>query len=288
MGTERKALGRGLDHLLGRSSVHLEVDEPSPSNRILKVGIEKISPNPHQPRKYFEESKLQELATSIKEQGLIQPIVVRRGPQGSFYIIAGERRWRAVQKLGWENIPIYIKEDSVTEESQAVLALVENLQRENLNPMEEAKAYRDILNQAHLTQKDLAQKVGKDRSTIANSIRLLELHPEAQNLLEQNKISLSIAKLLLQEKSKERQKILARQAFYEKWTVREVEKKVQNNLFPRKSQPKKELPSWLHEGLEKMAQKWNLDVSLTSSSQKSKLVISFSDPNQLADFIDHV
>lgn len=249
MAQERKVLGRGLDHLLGRQQIdsrfkenlnqtprktsHQTTPETSKENRVLKIGIEKITPNPQQPRQFFDEDKIQELASSIQEQGLIQPIVVGRSSDGNFYIIAGERRWRAVQKLGWQRVPVVVKEEALSTEKKAVLALVENLQREDLNAMEEAKAYQDLLETTKWTQKDLAQKVGKDRSTIANSMRFLELHPEAQKLLQQNKISLSIAKVLLQEESLDKQKILARQASYEKWTVRELERRVQRKSLLR-------------------------------------------------------
>ena len=288
MASERQVLGRGLDQLLGKTQSASVLDKPSHlENRILQVGIERVQPNPHQPRKFFDPHALKELALSIKEQGLIQPIVVSQKPDGHFIIIAGERRWRAVQQLGWNRIPVIVKDDQGKQEKRAVLALVENLQRRDLNPIEEARAFHWLLNEKGWLQKDLAEITGRDRSTIANTLRLLSLHPEAQKLLEQDKISLSIAKLLLQEKSQEKQKIWARQAYYEKWTVKDLEKKLNEPVRKNKTNIP-EMPSWLREGCSQWAKKWNLDVTLKPSKTQSKVVISFSDPRQLRDFIDHV
>ena len=290
MTSERQVLGRGLDQLLGRveTSSILE-NKRGLDNRVLQVGIERVHPNPQQPRTHFDPHALKELAHSIKEQGLIQPIVVSQKQNGDFIIIAGERRWRAVQQLGWNRIPVIVKSDEGKREKRTVLALVENLQRQDLNPIEEAQAFSWLLNEKGWLQKDLADRIGRDRSTIANTLRLLQLHPFAQKLLVQNKISLSIAKLLLQEKSQEKQKIWARQACYEKWTVKDLEKKIkaQNYKAPT-SAPQHEWPSWLEEGCRKLARKWSLDITLKASSKQSKVIISFSDPQQLKDFIDHV
>lgn len=288
MTSERQVLGRGLDQLLGKTQTSPMLDNKRGlDNRVLQVGIERVHPNPQQPRTHFDPYALKELALSIKEQGLIQPIVVSQKKDGNFTIIAGERRWRAVQQLGWSRISVIVKNDEGKREKRTVLALVENLQRQDLNPIEEAHAFSWLLNEKGCLQKDLAEMIGKERSTIANTLRLLQLHPSAQKMLAQNKISLSIAKLLLQEKSQEKQKIWARQACYEKWTVRDLEKKMRAQKYKAKASCP-ELPSWLKEGCRRWAKKWSLDINLQPSSKQSKVVISFSDPQQLKDFIDHV
>src|SRR5512145_68920 len=165
----RRGLGRGLDALLGSTSSTATTE----GTALLEVPVDQIEVNPRQPRKTFEPGSLDELARSLKSTGMIQPVIVRRTPGGRWQLIAGERRWRAARLAGLEQIPALVRE--ATDGESLELALVENLLREDLNPIEEAEAYQRILTEFGWTQEDVAQRVGKDRSTIANSLRLLRL-----------------------------------------------------------------------------------------------------------------
>jgi len=185
---QRKALGRGLSALLGTA-------ETSEIEQVREVDIDRILPNGQQPRKNFDEESLNELADSIRAHGVIQPIVVQPLPEHFFQIIAGERRWRASQRAGLVRIPVVIRE--ISTESSLEIALIENLQREDLNPMEEAQAYEKLIVDYGLTQDEVARRVGKGRTTIANMLRLLRLPPEVQQWISETKLSTGHAKALL-------------------------------------------------------------------------------------------
>jgi ParB family chromosome partitioning protein len=184
---QRKALGRGLSALLGTPD--LETDQ------LREIDIDRILPNSHQPRKNFDEDALNELANSIREHGVVQPIVVRPLDDGFFQLIAGERRWRASQRAGLSRVPAVVREAG--EHAALELALIENLQREDLNPMEEAQAYERLIADFGMTQDEVARRVGKNRATIANMLRLLRLPPEVQQWLRENRITTGHAKALL-------------------------------------------------------------------------------------------
>jgi ParB family chromosome partitioning protein len=184
---QRKALGRGLSALLGTPD--LETD------RLREIDLDLILPNSQQPRKSFDEDALNELASSIREHGLVQPIVVRPLQDGFFQLIAGERRWRASQRLGLSRITAVVRE--AEEHSALELALIENLQREDLNPIEEAQAYDRLIADFGMTQEEVARRVGKNRATIANTLRLLRLPEEVQQWLRENRLTTGHAKALL-------------------------------------------------------------------------------------------
>ncbi len=210
---KRPALGRGLGALLpnqskggakdgGAKPAAAPVPAPpsEPRTGVQTLPIEQLQPNPEQPRKHFDPVKLDELSTSIKTQGLLQPIVVSpqpstRGGAKSYLIIAGERRWRASQKAGLHEVPVVIR--SIDEEDRLELALVENIQRADLNPIEEAQAYRELIRLREYTQEELAMRVGKDRSTIANALRLLRLPDRVQEHVQVGKLSMGHARALL-------------------------------------------------------------------------------------------
>ncbi len=184
---QRKALGRGLSALLGTPD--LETDQ------LREIDIDRILPNTHQPRKNFDEDALNELANSIREHGVVQPIVVRPLDDGFFQLIAGERRWRAAQRTGLARVPAVVREAG--EHDALELALIENLQREDLNPIEEAQAYERLIADFGMTQEEVARRVGKNRATIANMLRLLRLPPEVQQWLRENRLTTGHAKALL-------------------------------------------------------------------------------------------
>ncbi|MDI3281045.1 MAG: ParB/RepB/Spo0J family partition protein [Bacillota bacterium] len=182
--------------------------------------MQAISPNPYQPRKHFDEEKLEELAASIKEHGVLQPLLVRRVGSG-YQLIAGERRWRAAQRAGLAEVPVLVRE--LDEATMMKIALVENLQREDLNPLEEAEAYQRLLQEFKMTQEEIAGAVGKSRSAIANALRLLNLPPEIQASLAEGKITAGHARALLSLGDEEAQLAAWRKVLEQGLTVREVE-----------------------------------------------------------------
>lgn len=184
---QRKALGRGLSALLGTPD--LDTDQ------LREIDIDRILPNSHQPRKTFNEAALDELASSIREHGVVQPIVVRPLEDGFFQLIAGERRWRASQRAGLTRVPAVVRE--AEEHDVLELALIENLQREDLNPMEEAQAYERLIVEFGMTQEEVARRVGKNRATVANMLRLLRLPVEVQQWLREDRLTTGHAKALL-------------------------------------------------------------------------------------------
>ena len=213
MVTKRMALGKGLGALLP------EFEQPQ-GKTFLYCGIEEIVPNRSQPRKHFDESKLQELAESIKEKGILEPLIVRRIDQG-YELIVGERRWRAAQKAGLKEVPVLVKE--IQGQEVLEISLIENLQREDLNPVEEAEAYKRLTEEFNLNQEELATRVGKDRTTITNTLRLLKLPPEVKNQLLQNQITPGHARAILSLDDKGKQKELCAVIIQKGLSVREAE-----------------------------------------------------------------
>lgn len=212
----RRRLGRGLDGLLPAA--------PPPSERPSKnsAAIEELHPGRMQPRVRMDAEALAELAASIREHGVLEPILVRKRPAGGFEIIAGERRWRAAQQAGLKEVPIFLHE--LDDEAAFEAALVENLQREDLNPMETARAFQRLVDDFGYTQETIATKVGKERSTIANALRLLKLPEEVANLIEDGELSEGHGRALLSAPSVSTMKKLARSAVSKGWSVREAER----------------------------------------------------------------
>ncbi len=214
---QRRSLGKGLSDLM-----RLPNPEPVRSG-VAKVDIELIRPDDSQPRRKFDETTLDELAQSIRNQGLLQPLLVRREGKG-YRLIAGERRWRAAQRAGLSEVAVMVREASDAEAFE--LALVENLQREDLSPLEEAEGYRRLLEERKWTQEQVAERVGKERSTVANSLRLLALPPEVKQLLEAAELDMGHARALLGLPKLPDMVSLARQVVAEKLSVRETEARV--------------------------------------------------------------
>ncbi|HSH74454.1 MAG TPA: ParB/RepB/Spo0J family partition protein [Longimicrobiales bacterium] len=215
----RDRLGRGLGALLGE---YLEPATEQAETR--KLPLSAIVPNPLQPRRVFSDAELEELASSIRENGLLQPLVVRPAESQRFELVVGERRFRAVSRLGWEDVPVIVRDAS--DETVLVLALVENLQREALNPLEEAEGYVALSDRFQLSHTEIAKAVGKDRSTVANVIRLLRLPPSVRKLLEAGALSQGHARALLSLEDSTLATELGRRAAKEGWSVREVERRV--------------------------------------------------------------
>ncbi len=214
--SETKRLGRGLEALLG--AVSREQAEASGSLRELPIGS--VLPNPYQPRTHVDEDSLAELAASIEASGLLQPVIVR-ARKGKFELIAGERRWRAIQRLGWAKIPAVVKE--VDDQTLLTLALVENLQRDDLTSIDEAAGYQRLGVEFKLPQAEIARLVGRNRSTVANLLRLLKLPEEVKTLVQEGKLSEGHARALLAVEKESEILRLAREAVAEGWSVRDTE-----------------------------------------------------------------
>jgi ParB family chromosome partitioning protein len=227
---KRNALGKGLSALLPDPEPQAPAPS-SPSAATVEAPIGALEPNPVQPRLHMDPTALEELATSIRESGIVQPILVRPQPDGRFQIIAGERRWRAAQKAGLPTVPIAIR--NVSDDRLLELALVENIQRQELSPMEEARAYQNLIDTLHLTQEELAQKLGKDRSTVANGLRLLRLPIEVQVLVTEKKLDAGHARPLLALERAADQISLAREAVRKGYSAREIERQVALQRAPK-------------------------------------------------------
>jgi ParB family chromosome partitioning protein len=231
---KKDRLGRGLGALLG------DYFEEAPARgEVQTVLVNSILPNPFQPRRDFDDSELGELAKSIDRNGLLQPLVVRPAPKSPqrYEMVAGERRLRALRDLGWKEVPVIVRE--ADDETLLVLALVENLQREALGPLEEAEGYRVLSEGFGLTQQEIATAVGRDRSTVANVLRLLKLPPSVRRLVEEGSLSMGHARALLALEDPVMAGEMARRAVSSGWSVREVERQVASSSGRRKAKRRK-------------------------------------------------
>lgn len=229
----KKGLGKGLDSLIVKK-VNTDAASTDDVSRETLLNINQVEPNPNQPRKRFNEDKLLELADSIKVHGIIQPLVVQK--EGDRYIIiAGERRWRAARLAGIKEVPVVIRD--FTEQELYEVALIENIQRQDLDPIEEANAYSNLIKEHHLTQDEVAERVSKSRVTITNSLRLLKLDPRVQQMVIDELLTGGHARALISIENPEEQYNLANRIFDEKLSVRETEKLVKKILHPKAVAP---------------------------------------------------
>lgn len=230
--TKKDRLGKGLGALLA------EYSDAVPDGDVRRLPVAAIVPNPQQPRRTFPESELEELSRSIDENGLLQPLLVRPAPgaPNRFELVAGERRLRAVRRLGWTDVPAVTRQ--VDDDTLLLLALVENLQREALNPMDEAEGYHALTTRYDLSHSDIARSVGKSRSTVANMMRLLHLPVSVRKLVENGVLSTGHARALLAVEDPMQLAELARRAVDDGWSVREVEKRVRGAASKKKSGPR--------------------------------------------------
>jgi ParB family chromosome partitioning protein len=225
----KPALGKGLEALL-----------PERGEEVIRIEVEKITPNEYQPRKVFRDEALQDLAASIKEKGVLQPVIVSRTGDGTFRLIAGERRWRAAVLAGLRKIPALIKEASSRDAIE--IALIENIQREELNPVETADAFQRLLREFNVTQEELSQRVGKDRATIANYLRILKLPDEIKSLINTGTLSMGHAKALLSVEGKQKQLAVAKQIIRGTLSVRAAEALCTRLTQPPQRKKKTKLP----------------------------------------------
>lgn len=272
---KKTGLGRGMAALLP------VVEEQG--RRFFSCPIEEIHPNKDQPRKTFAHDKLEELAASIREKGIIQPLVVVA--KGSHYeLIAGERRWRAAQKAGLREVPVVIQD--VSEDTALEMALIENIQREDLNAVEEAEAYHSLLERFSLSQEELAKRVGKDRSTVANAIRLLKLPAEIKLDVVEDRLTMGHARALLTLESVDQMKEAREAILRKKLTVRATEALVKDIKANKQPKPKKQPDPHLVDLTERMQRHFKTKINLRPSGKGGKIEISYHDQKELIRLIE--
>jgi len=278
--TPRQALGKGLGALIPEKG-----SPEAESKKSLQVcGIEEILPSPFQPRKTFLEEPLRELVESIKEKGILQPLIVRKKGEG-YELIAGERRWRAAQKAGIREVPILVRD--VSDSEMLELSLIENIQRENLNPIEEAEAYKRLMEQFHLTQEEISVKVGKDRTTVANTVRLLKLPPEIKLSLAEGKITMGHARAFLALDGADKQKLLLRRVLMGGLSVRQTEsliKRLRTRGSPASRRPD---PEW-SALIEELQQALGTKIRIVGRRNRGKVEIDFYSPAELDRIIERL
>ena len=290
----KTGLGRGLDSLLKvyDEEVKAEKQERSITNLeirqgdVQKIDINKIYTNPNQPRKNFDKESLNELAESIRVHGLIQPIIVNQMTDG-YMIIAGERRFRASKICGLKEIDAIVK--NYSNKQVAEIAIIENLQREDLNPVEIAKGIKQLMEEYGLTQEKVAERLGKSRSAIANSLRILSLYPEVIELVEKGKVSFGHAKILASIEDYTTQILLAKKIAKDKLTVRDLEKEVESILGNKKKKKLPKLPSEeLQDFISELQRKLGTKVSMIGNDKKGRIYIDYYSQDDLDRIYDIV
>ena len=284
METKRRALGKGLEELFNNEQLDLNkfektIIESTPKEEIIEVKLSELRPNPYQPRKVFDESKLEELASSIKEYGVFQPIIIKKSIKG-YEIIAGERRVKASTKAGLETIPAIVR--NFTDEEMMEIALLENLQRENLNSIEEATAYRKLLDNLKITQEELAKKLGKSRSHITNMLGLLSLPEEVKEMINESKISMSHARVLSKIEEKDKILDLAHKIVDKNLNVRDLEEISQDKEILKKHHIEKKKVNEYHYIEENLCDKLGTKVKVS----KNKIEIKFNNNEDLNRILD--
>ena len=300
MAARKSGLGKGLDSLIpetikttqpGKEKIVEKVVEKIVEKPVeLKVKISKVGPNKDQPRKQFDEDALVELADSIKQFGIIQPLIVQE-KNGFYEIIAGERRWRAAKLAGLKEVPVIVKD--YTDIEVVEISLIENIQREDLNPIEEALAYKRLLEEFQLKQDEVAERVSKSRTAVTNSMRLLKLCDGVQQMIIDDMLSTGHARALIPIEDQEMQLQLAQRIFDEKLSVREVEKLVKSLLKPEHEKPKKETPpqniQYIYQDIEnKLKEKFSRKVEIISKGKNGsgKIEIEFYSNDDLDRLIE--
>lgn len=290
---KKGGLGRGLAAVLSAETKAIQTAADAGAktlvSNILEIPIEDVYPNPNQPRTHFDEKALEELSESIKTLGIIQPITVRKDGE-KFEIISGERRYRASQLAGLKTIPAYIR--LVNDQQLLEMALVENIQREDLDAIEVALTYQRLLGEIGLTQESLSQRIGKERSTITNSIRLLKLSPDIQQAIRNGVISAGHGRAILSlEKEKEQQELF-NQVIKNKLSVRQAEELAKNLKKPKEitvSSEPKNLPNHIRRAEKSLADALGIKVEMKSSvkGDKGKIVLNFSNQEELERILSH-
>ncbi|WP_292010629.1 ParB/RepB/Spo0J family partition protein [Chryseobacterium sp.] len=295
MKDKKRAMGRGLGAILSaesKATINSATDEGADKfvGNIVEIAIEDIYPNPTQPRTYFDEKALNELAQSIKNLGVIQPVTLRKDGE-KFEIISGERRYRASKIAGLTSIPAYIR--LVNDQELLEMALVENIQREDLDSIEIALTYQRLLDEIGMTQENLSQRVGKDRSTITNSIRLLRLSPDIQNAIRSGEISAGHGRAIISIESDELQKLLFDKIIKEHLNVRQSEQAaaiLKNPESPAAKKAKVELSNNYKKAQKTIADILDVKVEIKTSGngKKGKIVLDFKNEDELEYILSHI
>ena len=284
-----KGLGRGLSALFSDTEEAYENAQKEERRDVTELPLADIYPNPDQPRKVFEESALMELADSIAKHGVSMPIVVNKEPNGKYRIIAGERRYRASKLAGKETIPVVIKQYSEREVNE--ISLIENLQREDLNPIEAAFAMKQLMDDYALTQEELSDRIGKSRSAIANTLRLLTLSDEVMDMVARGDLSAGHARALV-VLPKEKQLKIALDAVRGGYSVRDIERAVKLALNPPPEKPKKqEMSLELNDLVERFRGTFKTKVSLIGNDNKGRITIDYytrDDLDRISDLLDEL
>jgi len=276
---QKKVLGRGLGALIPQR----EQPAAAPSG-LAEIPIAQISPNPYQPRKNFNEASIDELARSVRQHGIVQPLVVTRAGDNRYKLIAGERRFRAAQKAGLSSVPAVIKE--IAQDGDALqIALIENIQREDLNPMEEALAYHQLHEEFGLTQEEISQRVGKERSTVANFLRLLKLPEPVKKLLASGQLSMGHARALLAIESPKKQEQLAERVVKKNLNVRQTE-----TLAAPKTEkkPEKEKDVFTRDAEEKLQRTLRTKVEIDRRRRGGVIHVRFGSEEELIRVVDEM
>lgn len=277
-----KGLGRGIDALFSSFEDIEQIDEKT--EQVQEISLDDIRPNPYQPRKTFDEEALKELADSIQLNGVFQPIILRQSSVKGYEIIVGERRVRASRLAGKESIPAIIRE--FDEQAMIEIAVIENLQREDLSPLEEAEAYQMMSDKLKLTQAQVAERVGKSRPYIANYLRLLTLPEDVKLLLRNGDLTMGQARTLLGLKDQKQMSELAKQVVQDGITVRQLELLVQQMTEPTETKEKKKRqkiakPSYILESEERLMDRFGTSVQITPKGEQGKIEIEYLSPNDL-------
>lgn len=282
---KRAGLGRGLGALLGETAG--EVQTGSGEDSITKLLVTEVHPNPDQPRRLFDDGQLDELADSIRQNGILQPIVVRKVDDG-YQIVAGERRYQAALRAGEQAVPVVVRD--VSDEEVLQLALIENLQRSDLNPLEAAQGYRDLMDQNGLTQEGLGKVLSKSRSAIANALRLLDLPQEVQEMVDAGELTAGHARAILAVKGDEARMALARKVRDEGLSVRQTE--ILGPLFSVKndepSRRRKPSPQSYKKAARQLRNNLRTKVSVRTVRGHNKIEIEFEDENQLEALVQQI
>ena len=280
METRKRALGRGLEQLFNSENLDLntiekQIYDTASNEEIIKIKLDELRPNPYQPRKVFDDNSLRELSESIKEQGVFQPIIVKKSIKG-YEIVAGERRYRASKLAGAESIPAIVR--NFSDEEMMQIALLENLQRENLNAIEEATAYKTMIEKLSITQEDLASKIGKSRSHVTNMIGLLRLPKEIQEMINNHEISMGHARAISKLESTEQMLEYASKAVSDSLPVREIERLTGDNQVKKTVKIERKTKSNEYNYVEEMLRD-KLDTKVRIKDKK--IEISFNNVNDL-------
>lgn len=292
----KKGLGRGLSALLSDSEQEYDIDRiienkfdatPEEANMATEVSLALIEPNADQPRKVFDESSLMELTNSIRLHGVISPLIVVKRPNGKYMLIAGERRWRAAKRAGLLTVPVLVR--NYTEQQIKEISLIDNLQREDLNPIDTANAIKELMSAYHYTQEQVSERIGKSRPAVANYLRLLTLTPEVMNLVAKNELSAGHARCLVVVVDPVLQLKLAQDAIKQGMPVRQFEKLIKNLLNAKPEKPKPVQSIELKDMVGRMQRVFATKVSVLGNDNKGRIYIDYynrDDLDRIADLLN--